>query len=98
MGLHCFFSFELSYQREARSPTGTGRPRSAVRSHKKLLQAPHSLCRMVGCPLEIPRLAITADRAEIGRISPFSCPNASVPTEPSVNAARLHVSNVSGRR
>src|SRR5260370_2857171 len=71
MGLHCFFSFELSYQREPRSPTGTGLPRSAVRSHKKLLQAPHSLCRMVGCPLEIPRLAITADRAEIGRITPF---------------------------
>src|SRR5260370_35585138 len=77
MGLHCFFSFELSYHREPRSPTGTGLPRSAVRSHKNLLQATHSLCRMVGCPLEIPRLATTADRAVIGRITPFSIHNGS---------------------
>ena len=68
IALHFFFSFELSYQREPRSPIGTGFPTSALRSHKNLLQTPHSLCRMVGCPLEIPRLATTADRAEIGRI------------------------------
>ena len=52
IGLHFFFPFELSYQREPRSPIRTGLPRSAVGSHKNLLQTPHSLCRMVGCPLE----------------------------------------------
>jgi hypothetical protein len=68
IGLHFFFSFELSYQRELRSPIRTGLPRAAVRCHKNLLQNPHSLCRMVGCPLEYPRRATAADRAEIGRL------------------------------
>src|SRR5260370_16085415 len=47
-----FLLFELSYQRQPRSPIRTRLPRAAVRSHKNLLQTPHSLCRMVGCPLE----------------------------------------------
>ncbi len=47
IGLHFFFSFELAYQREPPTPIGTGLPKSAVRSHKNLLQTPHSLCRIV---------------------------------------------------
>src|SRR4051812_44609705 len=33
-------------------PSKRGLPRSALGSHKKLLQTSHSFCRMVGCPLE----------------------------------------------
>jgi hypothetical protein len=47
-----FFSFELSYQRERRSPVWTGSLGLLVSSRKNLLQRPPSLCRMVVCRLD----------------------------------------------
>jgi hypothetical protein len=41
------FSFELSYRRAPRSPVLGGLARWVVGSHKRLLQSPASLCRMV---------------------------------------------------
>jgi hypothetical protein len=50
--LHFFFSFELSYQGEPRSPSGRGLGVFDGQFSQKLLQSLPSLCRMVVRRLE----------------------------------------------